>query len=86
MLLALLLACRVASAVDACESDVATCLACASSDECGYTGNPCTSTVFCAQEDAGIAVVSIGCESMVEYSWPADDTCVCLADVCRPEE
>ncbi|MFN7144539.1 MAG: hypothetical protein ACK4YP_12245 [Myxococcota bacterium] len=82
MILFLLLACRTATVVDACDADPAHCFTCASSDECGFTGNACTETVFCAHEDASIAVIQIGCDRALEYAWPDDAACACVDGGC----
>ena len=82
MMLLLFSACRTASVVDACDLDDSLCLSCASDAACGYTGNACTDTVYCAHQDAEITVVEIGCDPAVEYAWPADDTCRCVASAC----
>ena len=82
LLLLLALACRSATVVDACASDPDWCLACDASADCAYTGNPCTETVYCAHVDAPIAVIQIGCDPAIEYTWPEADTCGCVAATC----
>jgi hypothetical protein len=82
MFLLLLIACRTATVVDACASDPEWCPTCADAADCAYTGNPCTATVYCAHVDAPIAVIQIGCDPAIEYTWPAADTCGCEAGVC----
>lgn len=82
MLLWLLLACRTATVVDACTLGDELCLPCASDDECVYLGNSCTDTVYCAQEEAPIAVIQIGCDPAAEYAWPAASTCRCVQERC----
>jgi hypothetical protein len=84
LVLALVLAgCRQATVVDACslEGD-GMCPVCESDEQCHYTGNPCLATVYCAHEDAQIAVIEIGCEAATEYAWPDDATCRCVANAC----
>jgi len=82
--LLLLLACHPpAEVVDACVEDPGLCAPCAGSHECVFMGNPCTDTVFCAQQDASIAVVAIGCSSAIERSWPDDRQCQCVEAVCQ---
>ncbi|MDP2316605.1 MAG: hypothetical protein Q8P41_27170 [Pseudomonadota bacterium] len=85
-LLWLLLACRTATVVNACDLDPSLCLACSTDDECVYTGNACTETVYCAHEDAPIAVVQIGCDRVAEYAWPAPETCRCVAGACSADQ
>lgn len=77
--------CRTAEVVSWCDEHPGECAACASDDDCKYSGNPCTETVYCAHRDAGISVVEIGCDSALEYAWPDPSTCQCDASVCRSE-
>lgn len=81
----LLLACREATPYDACAVDPAWCLTCASDADCHWTGNPCTESVWCAHEDASIAVTQIGCDPITEYRWPEPEACACVADRCSAE-
>ncbi len=81
MILALLLACRTATVVDACAADPARCLACERDADCAFGGNPCTDTVYCAHRDAEIAVIEIGCDAAIEYAWPDDAACTCAGEV-----
>ncbi len=88
MVFILLLACRTAELLDACEgdqTDTATCIPCASSEECGITGNPCLETAWCAHEQALIAVPDIGCSAALEYRWPPDDRCACVEGLCAAQ-
>lgn len=82
-MLLLLLACRTAEVIDACAADPELCPTCTSSAECEYTGNPCNDTVFCAHRAAPVSVTAIGCDAALEYSWPDDATCQCVASVCE---
>lgn len=81
-----LLACRMATPVSACDLDEANCIACQRDAECGYTGNACTETVYCAHQDASIAVIEIGCSKAVEYQWPDASTCGCVDGFCAVRE
>ncbi len=83
--LTLLLACRTATIVDACDEDLAFCLPCETDAECVLGGNPCLETVYCQHEDAGIAVIEIGCSAAVEYRWPDASACTCEAGVCSSD-
>ena len=85
MMLFLLLACRTATVRDACDVDPEYCLTCDGDTDCGYTGNPCTETVYCAHGDAAIAVIQIGCDKAIEYAWPADETCRCIEGSCAAD-
>jgi hypothetical protein len=78
----LLIACFRAEVVNACDVDSAACLACEDDAACAYVGNPCTDTVYCAHEDASIAVIEIGCSAALERTWPSEDTCKCVAREC----
>ena len=82
MFLSLLLACRIATVVNACDEDAAWCLPCASDDECVLMGNPCLETVYCAAEGAPIATIEIGCSEALEYDWPDDSACTCQEGHC----
>lgn len=81
---ALMLAgCRSAEVVNHCLNADENCLPCASAADCGFTGNACTKTVFCAHREADISVVQIGCDEAIEYSWPDPEECACVASVCQ---
>lgn len=82
----LLLACRLATPVDACDLDPANCLPCSRDADCGYSGNPCLETVYCAHKDAQIAVIEIGCSSALEYAWPDEASCRCVENACKIDE
>lgn len=84
MWLLLLLACRTATVVNACDEDPSWCLPCASDRECVLMGNPCLETVYCAQEGAQIATIEIGCSDEMEYVWPEASTCTCQSGFCAP--
>ncbi len=77
--------CRRAEVANHCVEHPGECQPCASNEDCRYSGNPCTETVYCAQKDTPIAVIDIGCDSAVEYAWPDPSTCQCEASVCRSE-
>ncbi|MBK8256315.1 MAG: hypothetical protein IPK82_27060 [Polyangiaceae bacterium] len=66
-----------ADVVVACDEAAEWCLPCTSDADCGFTGNNCTSTVYCAHRDAPIAVIDIGCSDETTYSWPDDSECTC---------
>jgi hypothetical protein len=87
LLLGALLAasCRSAEVVNYCVEHPDECAPCASDSDCKYAGNPCTATVYCAQTDTAITVVSLGCDGPSEYAWPDPSTCQCEAAVCRSE-
>jgi hypothetical protein len=72
-----ILACRLATPVDACADDASACVACTDDAECAYTGNACLDTVYCAHQDASIAVAQLGCSAALEHRWPDPSTCVC---------
>ncbi|MFZ5477259.1 MAG: hypothetical protein ACOZNI_10845 [Myxococcota bacterium] len=80
-MLLLFFACRVAEVVDWCDENP--CLACEGDAECGFTGNACVETVYCAHDDEQIAVIEIGCSEATEYAWPSDDACACVDGACR---
>jgi hypothetical protein len=85
--LSLLASCRgQANVVDHCIQNPGACPPCASSAECTFTGNPCTETVFCTHRSAGVAVIEIGCDEALEYSWPDAEECACAASTCRHTE
>ena len=73
-----LAACHPATPVDLCDVDTDQCLPCSSDTECNFVGNPCLDTVYCAQEDASVAVPEIGCTSASEYTWPDNSECRCV--------
>lgn len=84
MLLALLLfACPRATVVDACLEDPDLCPACEGDADCGFTGNSCTDTVYCAHDEAQISVIQIGCSPALERRWPPDEACGCVDTVCQ---
>ncbi|MDP2310283.1 MAG: hypothetical protein Q8P18_29980 [Pseudomonadota bacterium] len=83
MLLALLIACRVAEVVDYCVDEPEACAGCMSDEDCLYAGNACTEAVYCTQSGAGPSVIQIGCSEAIEYAWPEPDTCGCVEGVCR---
>lgn len=87
MLLGLLLTgCRTATVVNGCDVGEEACLPCEADTECGYGGNACTETVYCAHEDAPIAVIEIGCDAALEHRWPAEESCRCVGGKCEGEE
>lgn len=84
MWLALLLACASpAVVVNWCDANPGACAPCTTDTECVFQGNPCLETVYCANADAGIAVVEIGCSTAMEHGWPDADACSCDGGVCR---
>ena len=85
--LALLAGCRGrAEVVNHCVDNPGECAPCASAADCVFTGNACTETVYCTQRGAGVAVIEIGCDEALEYSWPDAEECACVASVCRYAE
>lgn len=81
--LLLLLACPRATVVDACLEDPELCPACEGDEDCGFSGNPCTDTVYCAHDAAELAVVQIGCSEALERRWPPDEDCACVDAICQ---
>lgn len=78
MWLASLLACATpATVVNWCDENPDGCPPCTSDAECVFQGNACTETVYCAHEDAEIAVVMIGCSEASEHPWPDPLECMC---------
>lgn len=82
MILWLLLACRVATVVDACEDNPESCLTCDASADCVFHGNHCFDTVICGHEDLPLAFPMIGCDAALEYAWPDAAACACVDRVC----
>lgn len=79
----LLAACRVATPIDACDLGEEYCPSCSSDAECSWGGNACTESVYCGHQDAGVAVVQIGCSKALEYRWPDAAACGCVEGVCQ---
>lgn len=75
--------CKQATVVNGCDYGQEACLECAADSECRYAGNPCTETVYCAHDDASIAVIEIGCDAAIEYAWPDAGTCQCVERRCE---
>ncbi len=75
--------CKQATVVNGCDYGDDACLECSADSECSYGGNACTETVYCAHQDAPIAVIEIGCDEAIEYAWPAADTCQCIESRCE---
>lgn len=82
----LLWACRVATPVTACDQMPETCISCETDADCQWSGNSCLKTVYCAHQDASIAVIEIGCQQAMEYQWPPPENCACEAGTCRANE
>ena len=82
----LLVACpRPAEVVVACDeptADTGSCRPCEDDQDCGFSGNPCTETVYCAHVDTPIAVIEIGCSAALEHRWPDDQQCACVSGAC----
>ena len=83
MLIALLMACRVATVQDLCVEQPELCPACAEDTECVYGGNNCYETVDCLHQDAEVAYPDLGCSDALTYRWPDPETCGCVEGVCR---
>lgn len=85
LLLFSLLACHKRATVsDACDVDPSSyCVPCASDADCLFAGNDCTSSVLCAEKNAPIAVIEIGCEDVSTYAWPPDEDCACQDGECH---
>ena len=75
-----------ANVVEHCAEPDAGCPACSAATDCVFTGNACTSTVYCTHRNASIAVIEIGCDPAVEYSWPDEEQCACVNTVCQYTE
>lgn len=84
VLLLTLLACRDATVVSACDEDPANCVTCIDDGQCVLMGNPCLSTVYCAEQDLQLSTIDIGCTSNAEYTWPPPSSCTCQANRCAP--
>ena len=79
-----LLACASpATVVNWCDTNPGACAVCQADEACVFQGNACVETVYCANVDAGIAVVQIGCSTALEHAWPDPSECTCDAGVCR---
>ena len=72
-----------ATVVNWCDDNPGACATCTRDADCVFQGNACTETVYCANTDAGIAVVQIGCSAAQEHPWPDAAECTCDAGTCR---
>jgi hypothetical protein len=62
--------------------DTGDCLECSVDDDCHITGNPCLASAWCANRDAEVVTVQLGCSEAMEYRWPDDETCRCQGGTC----